>query len=174
MYNRVGKCGSRATLTLLEAVAPRNNITLVLSDINNQKELSLPDQVDWSSHDWCVNIDVFSATLDWLGELHQSITSSFYLQSPHVLHWLSKVDWMTSSLQLCIGYLFIVIPRLGAVPLVHINIIRDPLTRFVSSYYYKRFGDGREHSLNFRGDLHQVGSSDCHCIYSVHIFKSVC
>ena len=45
MYNRVGKCGSRATLTLLQAVASWNNITLVLSDIGNQKELSLPEQV---------------------------------------------------------------------------------------------------------------------------------
>ena len=48
MYNRVGKCGSRATLTLLEAVAGRNNFTLVLSDIHNQRELSLPEQVGHS------------------------------------------------------------------------------------------------------------------------------
>ena len=66
---------------------------------------------------------------------------------------------------ICIGYLliyFIAVSRLGAVPLVHINIIRDPVSRFVSQFYFKRFGDGRDRDRSsiFHGKIHQVGSSD--------------
>ena len=34
--------------------------------------------------------------------------------------------------------------RFGAVQPIYINLIRDPLARLVSSYYYRRFGDHRE------------------------------
>ena len=34
--------------------------------------------------------------------------------------------------------------RFGALQPVYINLIRDPLSRLVSSYYYRRFGDHRE------------------------------
>ncbi|XP_062510246.1 uronyl 2-sulfotransferase-like [Corticium candelabrum] len=116
MYNRVGKCGSRATLTLLEAVAGRNNFTLVLSDIHNQRELSLPEQID---------------LVNYINQLPPP-----FLYSRHMFY----IDFQ----------------RLGAGPLVHINVIRDPLSRFISSYYYRRFGDGREHNSNFQGDKEQT------------------
>ena len=43
--------------------------------------------------------------------------------------------------------------RFGAVQPIHINLIRDPLDRLVSSYYYRRFGDYREahKNWNFKG-----------------------
>ena len=43
--------------------------------------------------------------------------------------------------------------RFGAVQPIHINLIRDPLDRLVSSYYYRRFGDYREEhkNWNFKG-----------------------
>jgi dermatan/chondrotin sulfate uronyl 2-O-sulfotransferase UST len=118
MYNRVGKCGSRATLTLLQALGARNNITIVLSDIGNQKELSLSEQID---------------LVNYINHLPPP-----FIYSRH-MHY---IDFQ----------------RLGAVPLVHINIIRDPISRFVSQFYFKRFGDGRPRNRTsiFHGKVHQT------------------
>ena len=40
--------------------------------------------------------------------------------------------------------------RFGAREPLYINIIRDPLARMVSAYYFKRFGDGKSNQ-NFKG-----------------------
>ena len=45
MYNRVGKCGSRTTLELLKVLADRNDFVLATSDINNQKAITVQEQV---------------------------------------------------------------------------------------------------------------------------------
>eukprot|EP00118_Oscarella_pearsei_P018539 m.190270 g.190270 ORF g.190270 m.190270 type:complete len:249 (+) comp39431_c0_seq14:107-853(+) len=46
MYNRVGKCGSRTTIELLKVLSVQNKFTLTRSDINNQKVMSVEDQID--------------------------------------------------------------------------------------------------------------------------------
>ena len=47
--------------------------------------------------------------------------------------------------------------RFGAVQPIYINLIRDPLARMVSAYYYTRFGDQREGERNwsFKGTEEQ-------------------
>ncbi|RMX60358.1 hypothetical protein pdam_00022813, partial [Pocillopora damicornis] len=52
---------------------------------------------------------------------------------------------------------FVDFKRFGAVQPIYINLIRDPLARMVSSYYYTRFGDHREGERNwsFKGTEEQ-------------------
>ncbi|XP_065837792.1 uronyl 2-sulfotransferase-like [Oscarella lobularis] len=110
MYNRVGKCGSRTTLELLKVLADRNDFVLATSDINNQKAITVQEQIDLVNYIYQLPIP--------------------FIYSRHLF--------------------FIDFQKYGALPLVHINIIRDPIERFVSNFYYKRFGDNREnHTVKF-------------------------
>eukprot|EP00118_Oscarella_pearsei_P018542 m.190338 g.190338 ORF g.190338 m.190338 type:complete len:331 (+) comp39431_c0_seq41:107-1099(+) len=103
MYNRVGKCGSRTTIELLKVLSVQNKFTLTRSDINNQKVMSVEDQID-------------------------------------LVNYINKLP---PPFVYCRHVYYIDFQKMGAEPLIHINIIRDPVERFVSSYYFKRFGDGR-------------------------------
>ena len=59
--------------------------------------------------------------------------------------------------------------RFGAVQPIYINLIRDPLARMVSSYYYSRFGDHREGERNwsFKGTEEQKNMV---CVVKVTFF----
>lgn len=59
---------------------------------------------------------------------------------------------MTYNLLISDWFLFL-FSRFGAVQPIYFNLIRDPLARLVSSYYYHRFGDFREgrKTWNFKG-----------------------
>ena len=58
--------------------------------------------------------------------------------------------------------------RFGSVQPIYINLIRDPLARLVSSFYFHRFGDhrGGNRSWSFKGteeEKNMVGfSNDIH------------
>nr|XP_054753124.1 uronyl 2-sulfotransferase-like [Lytechinus pictus] len=52
---------------------------------------------------------------------------------------------------------FVDFRRYGAAQPKYINIIRDPLSRMVSQYYFQRFGDGKSEDRNYQGDaMHQT------------------
>ena len=60
--------------------------------------------------------------------------------------------------------------RFGAVQPIHINLIRDPLGRLVSSYYYKRFGDAREghRTWSFKGTEQEKNQVCVHVVHGTH------
>ncbi|CAH3115588.1 unnamed protein product [Pocillopora meandrina] len=61
---------------------------------------------------------------------------------------------------------FVDFKRFGAVQPIYINLIRDPLARMVSSYYYTRFGDHREGERNwsFKGTEEQKNMTFDDCV----------
>ncbi|XP_066014984.1 uronyl 2-sulfotransferase [Pocillopora verrucosa] len=61
---------------------------------------------------------------------------------------------------------FVDFKRFGAVQPIYINLIRDPLARMVSSYYYSRFGDHREGERNwsFKGTEEQKNMTFDECV----------
>lgn len=104
IYNRVGKCGSRTMIQLMQSLARKREFTVVGSTRYKLLHLDLRDQVEF---------------VDFIDNL----------RAPFIYHHhVHYVDFQ----------------RFGAVQPIYINLIRDPLARFVSSYYYRRFGDQRE------------------------------
>jgi len=61
---------------------------------------------------------------------------------------------------------FVDFKRFGAVQPIYINLIRDPLARLVSAYYYRRFGDYREghRTWGFKGTEKQKNQSFDECV----------
>ncbi|XP_033635381.1 uronyl 2-sulfotransferase-like [Asterias rubens] len=57
--------------------------------------------------------------------------------------------------------------QFGAREPLYINIIRDPLARMVSAYYFKRFGDGKSNQ-NFKGTEEEKNRSVTDCILQSH------
>ncbi|XP_006811500.1 uronyl 2-sulfotransferase-like [Saccoglossus kowalevskii] len=101
VYNRVGKCGSRTVIAVLNKLSTRNGFTLYSSNVYNRTHVSLKEQID----------------------IVNTVSS---LKPPYVYQR---------------HFHYIDFPKFGAIQPVYINIIRDPINRFVSGYYYKRFGD---------------------------------
>ncbi|XP_006811231.1 uronyl 2-sulfotransferase-like [Saccoglossus kowalevskii] len=56
---------------------------------------------------------------------------------------------------------FIDFLRFGAQRPIYINIIRRPLDRLVSEYYFKRFGDDKNSSKGFLGETKYQSFDDC-------------
>lgn len=62
---------------------------------------------------------------------------------------------------------FIDFKRFGAVQPIYINVIRDPLSRLVSAYYFRRFGDNRDgRSWSFKGTEEQKNMTFDECVLS--------
>ncbi|KAK3735827.1 hypothetical protein QZH41_019925, partial [Actinostola sp. cb2023] len=63
---------------------------------------------------------------------------------------------------------FVDFAKFGVAKPVYINLIRDPLERFISAYYYSRFGDGRNRSWSFKGTEKQKNMSLDDCVLKNH------
>ncbi|XP_031567452.1 uronyl 2-sulfotransferase-like [Actinia tenebrosa] len=59
---------------------------------------------------------------------------------------------------------FVDFRKFGAVQPIYINLIRDPLSRLVSGFYFLRFGDGRERSWRFSGPANHLNLSFNECV----------
>ncbi|XP_030831588.1 uronyl 2-sulfotransferase [Strongylocentrotus purpuratus] len=103
VFNRVGKCGSRVVINVLQELSKSNRFYLVCSLTYNRTRLTP------SAEEHLVKV-----------------TSS--LKRPNIFQrHIHFIDYSRHQM-----------PQ----PL-YINIIRDPLDRMVSQYYYSRFGDER-------------------------------
>ncbi|XP_070568988.1 uronyl 2-sulfotransferase-like isoform X2 [Ptychodera flava] len=61
---------------------------------------------------------------------------------------------------------FIDFPKFGAIEPVYINIIRDPVDRFISQYYFKRFGDGISNRRFYKGPPENLNMTINECVLS--------
>ncbi|XP_070568985.1 uronyl 2-sulfotransferase-like [Ptychodera flava] len=125
IYNRVGKCGSRTVLRIIQKLSKRNGFALYDSAIGNQTHMTLEAQVE------LVN-SVSELKAPFLFERH--------------FHY---VDFK----------------KFGAIHPVYINIIRDPISRFTSQYYFKRFGDAATERI-FKGPAEALNMTINECVLS--------
>lgn len=102
VYNRVGKCGSRSMLTLIQSLADHNHFNFHSSPVSN---VSKPHFMDLLKE------------VQLIGDL-----SPPFLYSRHI-HYIDFAKY-------------------GMAPPIYINMIRDPIDRFISQYYFQRYGDG--------------------------------
>ncbi|KAJ7391400.1 hypothetical protein OS493_018444 [Desmophyllum pertusum] len=126
IYNRVGKCGSRTVITLMNTLTRKNSFTVIGSTKNQLLHLNLQERVEY---------------VDFLD----------HLRAPFIYHrHIHYVDFK----------------RFGAVQPIYFNLIRDPLARLVSSYYYHRFGDFREgrKTWNFKGTAEEKNMTFDECV----------
>ncbi|XP_021382706.1 uronyl 2-sulfotransferase isoform X1 [Lonchura striata] len=130
VYNRVGKCGSRTVVLLLRILSEKHGFNLVTSDIHNKTRLTKNEQMEliknistaeqpylFTRHVHFLN---FSSCADVLLEMR------IFVQ----LHHAGSSHDPTQR-------------RFGGDQPVYINIIRDPVNRFLSNYFFRRFGDWR-------------------------------
>ncbi|XP_041461758.1 uronyl 2-sulfotransferase-like, partial [Lytechinus variegatus] len=109
IFNRVGKCGSRSVLNLLQSLARDNHFYLISSLTYNEKRLT-------------------SKNREKLVSILSSVKSPFIYQRH--LHFVNFRQY-------------------GIQHPTYINIIRDPLERAVSHYYFIRFGDERKQERKY-------------------------
>ncbi|KAL6031559.1 hypothetical protein STEG23_006671, partial [Scotinomys teguina] len=156
VYNRVGKCGSRTVVLLLRILSEKHGFNLVTSDIHNKTRLTKNEQAlavkglpcclggpvpkkrkvgirfsqgsDLQCQEYYTaekNNDIMKFAGKWM-ELENVILSEAI-----VVNFPQQVLTPPPSL-----------PFGGDQP-VYINIIRDPVSRFLSNYFFRRFGDWR-------------------------------
>ncbi|XP_038059547.1 uronyl 2-sulfotransferase-like [Patiria miniata] len=127
IFNRVGKCGSRTVISILQKLSDMNNFHLISSLVYNQTHLST----------------------SWQGGIVRILekVKTPYLFQRH-LHFVDFTEF-------------------NAKQPMYINIIRDPLARFVSNYYFKRFGDGRS-IRKYKGSNETRDRSVTDCIVNGH------
>eukprot|EP00057_Strongylocentrotus_purpuratus_P034242 XP_794450.3 PREDICTED: uronyl 2-sulfotransferase [Strongylocentrotus purpuratus] len=109
IFNRVGKCGSRSVLNLLQSLAKNNHFYLISSQVYNDKRISSENQ-------------------EKLVSILSKVQSPFIYQRH--LHFINFTEY-------------------GFQHPTYINIIRDPLERAVSQYYFIRFGDEKKQERRF-------------------------
>lgn len=125
IYNRVGKCGSRSLIKIIEAVSARNRFQLVGVHENLNRRLTLVQQIDF-------------------------VTFVERVKAPFVYHQHVR---------------FVDFRRFAATQPYYINLIRDPLKRLVSQYYFRRFGDGRkEKRRGFKGTAQEFNQTFDECV----------
>ncbi|XP_071948825.1 uronyl 2-sulfotransferase-like [Antedon mediterranea] len=129
IFNRVPKCGSRTALDIFRYLANRNQYNMISSTIYGP--LHLPENkkvvqyLKFDSNQWSFSIYLNSCDL-----IKQLIRAA----EPPVL-FERHMHFLTFPNSKRVRY---------------INIIRDPIDRFISQYYFRRFGDDRN-PMNFLG-----------------------
>ena len=115
MYNRVPKCGSTTTLQIIDSLKRRLHFN-VLNDIAPGMTNLMESDEQELGKIYASNDSLISS------ELVRNITN---LKEP----------------MLYIRHVFFIdFPRYGFKDPLNINIVRDPVARFISKYYYNRFG----------------------------------
>ncbi|XP_073668405.1 uronyl 2-sulfotransferase isoform X1 [Paramisgurnus dabryanus] len=123
---------------LLRLLADRHQFTLISSDIHNKTRLSKREQV---TNPTLLSCDA-KLSLILLLSSNQPLSSvtTFLLQA-------NLVRNISSTAPLPFLYTrhvhFLNFSRFGTDEPVYINIIRDPISRFLSNYFFRRFGDWR-------------------------------
>ncbi|EDO38740.1 predicted protein, partial [Nematostella vectensis] len=74
-----------------------------------------------------------------------------FLTAKQQLAFVDMVEQQSQSFIFTRHMYFIDFQRFGSVTPIYINLIRDPLSRLVSQYYFRRFGDGRNRTWDFKG-----------------------
>ncbi|XP_072023799.1 uronyl 2-sulfotransferase-like [Amphiura filiformis] len=116
VYNRVPKCGSRTFLSLLDYLKRKGRFTKPIDTWRMQNQIS-QRHTDLSNNKKLILIK---------GAITQLVKKKNASSLPAVIHGHFRFMPIDRSKQ----------------P-VYINIIRDPLARIVSTYYFRRFGDGQ-------------------------------
>ncbi|XP_072016738.1 uronyl 2-sulfotransferase-like [Amphiura filiformis] len=116
VYNRVPKCGSRTFLSLLNHLKRKGRFTGTIGTLPTQKKI-LRRNKDLSNDKKLILIK---------RSIKQLVKKKNASSLPAVIHGHFRFMPIERSKQ----------------P-VYINIIRDPLARMVSTYYFTRFGDGQ-------------------------------
>ncbi|KAK1793329.1 hypothetical protein P4O66_011711 [Electrophorus voltai] len=130
MYNRVGKCGSRTVVLLLRILAEKHQFTLISSDIHNKTRLSKREQLNLMKN-------ISTVPQPFLYTRHVHFLS--FTRYPYATASIGKV----SQLKMAQFKNPICLSRFQVDEPVYINIIRDPIDRFLSNYFFRRFGDWR-------------------------------
>ncbi|XP_073527496.1 uronyl 2-sulfotransferase isoform X3 [Phyllobates terribilis] len=133
VYNRVGKCGSRTVVLLLRMLSEKHGFNLVTSDIHNKTRLTKSEQRR-------VLAGRSDGGLHWMME--KSENEGLHLEtSPMEL--IKNISTAEQPYLFTRHVHFLNFSRFGAEQPVYINIIRDPVNRFLSNYFFRRFGDWR-------------------------------
>ncbi|XP_072023798.1 uronyl 2-sulfotransferase-like [Amphiura filiformis] len=114
VYNRVPKCGSRTFVSLLDYLQRKGRFTRTIGTWATQKEIS---------------------------QRHTDLSNDKKLIL--IKEAITQLIKKASSLPAVIHGHFRCMPIDRSKQPVYINIIRDPLARMVSTYYFTRFGDGQ-------------------------------
>ncbi|KAK2531409.1 Ust [Columba guinea] len=138
VYNRVGKCGSRTVVLLLRILSEKHGFNLVTSDIHNKTRLTKNEQAS-------VILDpVFLLSVEGIAFaafIPQKILfpNSFVFR----MELIKNISTAEQPYLFTRHVHFLNFSRFGGDQPVYINIIRDPVNRFLSNYFFRRFGDWR-------------------------------
>ncbi|PKU34490.1 uronyl 2- hypothetical protein [Limosa lapponica baueri] len=143
VYNRVGKCGSRTVVLLLRILSEKHGFNLVTSDIHNKTRLTKNEQIHQFIHNGNLGADVAPAgPIFFPSKVAIGVPSAAGSPNP-IQHSRSAQGRDKESFVLLPPPCIELADRFGGDQPVYINIIRDPVNRFLSNYFFRRFGDWR-------------------------------
>ncbi|XP_044024018.1 uronyl 2-sulfotransferase a isoform X1 [Siniperca chuatsi] len=155
VYNRVGKCGSRTVVILLRLLAEKHQFNLVSSDIHNKTRLTKHEQqrrddIHTDTHSHLEAVQYYHSLICWPLSSSTGAVGVKGLAKGHLSGGNEReVDLMKNISNIPQPFLytrhvhFLNFTRFRIEQPVYINIIRDPINRFLSNYFFRRFGDWR-------------------------------
>ncbi|TWW68848.1 Uronyl 2-sulfotransferase [Takifugu flavidus] len=132
VYNRVGKCGSRTVVILLRLLAEKHQFNLVSSDIHNKTRLTKHEQTS-GSPSCCSSCPTGP----------EPVSRPVMYARSHLVDLMRNISGIPQPFLYTRHVHFLNFTRFRIEQPVYINIIRDPISRFLSNYFFRRFGDWR-------------------------------
>lgn len=119
----------------------------------------------------CGSRTMIQLMISLTGKLNYTVIGStknniLHLNLREQLEFVDYIDHLQSPVIYHHHIHFVDFKRFGAVQPIYINLIRDPLARLVSSYYFHRFGDHREaqRTWGFKGTEEEKNMTFDECV----------